>query len=292
MKVLSKHVLASVALVATALSVAPQAPAQFDPPRPSPKATVSQTIGLTEVTVAYCRPGVKGRTIWGELVPYGQVWRTGANEATTITTSTDLTMNGAKLPAGTYSVHTIPQKGEWTVILNKDAKQWGSYSYDEKKDAARFTVKPEAGAHEESMSFRFDNVTASSADLVLSWEKVRLPLKLEVDTLAAALASAKDAVEKSDRESWRTPLRAANYLLDSKSNYDQALTWADRSIAAGESFSNQQTRARILAAQGKTADAVKAGERALAVAKTNKPAPDPETVKQFEKTVAEWKAKK
>ena len=115
------------ALFAATLLAAAPALAQLDLPRPSPKATVSQTVGLTDITITYCRPGVKGRVIWGGLVPYDQVWRTGANEATTITFSDEVTIEGTKLPAGTYGLFTIPGKDEWTVIFNKGAKQWGAY---------------------------------------------------------------------------------------------------------------------------------------------------------------------
>src|SRR5437899_746922 len=111
--------------------------AQLRTPRPSPKASVMQTVGLTDVTIVYSRPGVKGREIWGALVPYDKVWRTGANEATTFAVSDDVMINGQPLPKGTYSLHTIPGKDEWTIIFNKDAGQWGSFSYDEAKDALR-----------------------------------------------------------------------------------------------------------------------------------------------------------
>lgn len=149
-------------------------------PRPSPNASVSQVIGFTDVAVTYCRPGVKGRVIWGELVPYDKVWRTGANEATTITFSDDVTIEGQKVPKGKYGLFTIPTKTTWTVILNKVAEQWGAYQYKPDQDVLRVTVTPKAGAFQERMLFTFENLTNNSAELVLSWEKLQVPVKIEV----------------------------------------------------------------------------------------------------------------
>ena len=147
--------------------------------RPSPNASVSQTIGVTEVTLSYSRPGAKGRKVWGELVPYGQLWRTGANEATTISVSKDVLIEGQKLAAGTYALFTLPTENEWTVVFNKNAKLWGTRDYDAAQDALRIKVKPQPADHEEWMSFRFTDLTDSSATLVLRWEKLAVPLKLQ-----------------------------------------------------------------------------------------------------------------
>jgi hypothetical protein len=149
-------------------------------PRPSPNAAVSQTIGFTDVAVTYCRPGVKGRVIWGDLVPYDKVWRTGANEATTITFSDDVMIEGQKLAKGKYGVFTIPTKTTWTVIFNKTAQQWGAYQYKPEDDVLRVTVTPKEGAFQERMLFTFDNLSDKSAQLVLSWEKLQVPVKIEV----------------------------------------------------------------------------------------------------------------
>jgi hypothetical protein len=148
--------------------------------RLSPNASVSQTIGLTDVAITYCRPGVKGRVIWGELVPYDKVWRTGANEATTISFSNDVLIEGQKLPKGKYSLHTIPTATTWTVIFNKVADQWGSYSYKQEEDALRVTVTPRDGDFQERMLFTFDKLTDNSAEIVLSWEKLQVPIKIEI----------------------------------------------------------------------------------------------------------------
>lgn len=151
-----------------------------DEARVSPNALTAQTIGTTNVMVAYGRPSVNGRTIWGELVPYGEVWRTGANEATALHTSGDLMVEGERLPAGTYSVFTIPQEnGAWTVIFNSAAEQWGSFNYDTSQDALRVEVMPETGESVEQMSFWFEDVDDDSATLVLGWGDVMVPVALE-----------------------------------------------------------------------------------------------------------------
>ena len=173
MKLRTSCLALSVALAFAASTAAP-ASAQPAGPRPSPKASVMQTIGTVEVTITYSRPAVKGRMIWGELVPYDKVWRAGANEATTFAVGQDVTVDGQKLPAGTYSLHAIPGKAEWTVIFNKDAKQWGSYSYDAAKDALRILVKPEAGEMKEWLTFSITPVAPDSGKVTLAWEKLRV----------------------------------------------------------------------------------------------------------------------
>lgn len=284
----------SIAVAAAALVAAGAAEAQFTAPRPSPGAVVKQTIGLTDVTVTYSRPGVKGRAIWGELVPWDKVWRTGANEATTIAFADDVTVGGQKLPAGTYSLHTIPGKTEWTFIFNKDAKQWGSYSYDEKQDALRVKAKPETVAtSEEWMEFEFENLTPSSADLSLKWEKLRVSVPIHVDTNAKVLAAGREAAKKAETDAWQVPLRVGGFVLDSKGDLNEAVAMAEKSIKARETFQGFSLKARALAEQGKKADAVAAAERALKIAATQQdPKPNEDVVKAFEKTAAEWKAKK
>ncbi|MFQ5818073.1 MAG: DUF2911 domain-containing protein [Terriglobia bacterium] len=151
-----------------------------DKPRPSPNASVAQTIGVTQVTISYGRPGVKGRKIWGGLVPYDKVWRAGANEATTIAFSNNVTIEAQNLPAGTYGLFTIPSATEWTIIFNKTAQQWGAMNYDAAQDALRIKVKPRAAEHEEWMSFSFKNLSAKSATVVLRWEKLAVPFRIQV----------------------------------------------------------------------------------------------------------------
>lgn len=155
--------------------------AQKDQVRVSPKASVMQIVGLTEVKIDYNRPGVKKRTIWGDLVPYNKVWRAGANEATTISFSSDVLVEGKKLPAGTYSFFVIPNKDEWTLIFNKVSEQWGAFEYNEAEDALRVTVKPKSNDFEEWLTYSFNNYDAKSQSAVinLEWEKLKVPFKVE-----------------------------------------------------------------------------------------------------------------
>ncbi|HMU43944.1 MAG TPA: DUF2911 domain-containing protein, partial [Ignavibacteriaceae bacterium] len=147
--------------------------------RVSPKAGVSQTVGLTDISISYSRPGVKGRTIWGELVPYGKVWRAGADEATKITFSTDVLIEGKKLAAGSYSFFVIPNKNEWTVIFNKVSDQWGAFEYNESQDAIRFKVKPQTIDFQEWLTYSFYKTSETSALISLVWEKMKIIFKVE-----------------------------------------------------------------------------------------------------------------
>lgn len=148
--------------------------------RLSPKAEVMQQVGLTDITINYGRPGVKGRTIWGKLVPYDAVWRAGANEATKITFSTDVLIEGKKLKKGSYSFFSIPGKKEWTIIFNKVADQWGAFEYNESQDALRVKVKTEKGNWQEWLAYTITKVTDTSAVIRLEWEKLKVPFKVEV----------------------------------------------------------------------------------------------------------------
>lgn len=170
----------NVFLIAIALMISACSESSSQNVRVSPLASVSQTIGeATEITIQYSRPGVKGRTIWGDLVKYGEVWRTGANEATSINFSQDVLVEGQALPAGRYSFHTIPGESSWTLIFNKQAEQWGSYNYNQEMDALRLTVTPQSGGAQEWMGFSFQELAGTSAVAVLSWDKLRVPFKIE-----------------------------------------------------------------------------------------------------------------
>jgi hypothetical protein len=273
--------LALSALGLAAVAANAQAPQLFAP-RPSPGASVTQTIGLTDVTIRYSRPGVKGRKIWGELVPYGQVWRTGANENTTISFSTPVKVEGKELPAGTYGVQTIPTEKEWTLILSKDADEWGAFSYNPEHDALRATVTPTAGMHsKERMEFYFDDLTDNSATVKLIWEKLVVPFKIEVDTAAQVAA----------KQRWQGLYQGANWCVDNGCA-DKAEKWLDASIALDANFNNLRAEANLYAKSGRTKEAIAAGERALAAAKTAAPPPAADQVAALEKLVAEWKGKK
>lgn len=275
------------ALVAAALVASASSAAELQLPRPSQKAQVMQTVGLTDVTITYSRPGVKGRVIWGGLVPYDKVWRTGANEATAITFSTDVKVNGQPLPAGTYSLHTIPTKSDWTVIFNKKAEQWGSYSYDEKEDALRIQVKTQPHAFNEWMEFSLPDIAVDKATVALDWEKLRVPFEIQVETVDHALASARAAMASLAADDQQTAFRCASFAFENNVAPDEARQWADKSISIKETWLNLRLKANMMAKEGKTTEAIQYAEKAIAVGD----APADEAAK-IEKQIAEWKKAK
>ncbi|HZM14383.1 MAG TPA: DUF2911 domain-containing protein [Candidatus Krumholzibacteria bacterium] len=277
--------------VAAAVAVMTQAAGAADLklPRPSQKAQLMQTVGLTDVTITYSRPGVKGRVIWGGLVPYDAVWRTGANEATSISFSTDVKVNAQPLKAGTYSLHTLPTATEWTVIFNTIADQWGSYSYNDSADALRIKVKPQPHEFVEWMQFSFPDIAVEKATIALDWEKLRVPFEIQVSTIDHALASARAAMAALAPDDQQTAYRSASFAFQNDVALDEARQWVDKSIAIKETWLNLRLKADMLAKAGKTADAIQFGERAIAKGKTDAPA---DVVMTMEKQVAEWKAKK
>ena len=278
------------------LAWVPVALAQLQPPLPSPGATVAQTIGMTKVEVVYSRPHVKGptrkeeRVIWGALVPYDQVWRTGANNVTKFTVDGDVTVEGQKLAAGSYGLFTIPGKTEWTVIFNKQSTgSPADYSAD--KDALRVKVKPETTDMHELFTIGFPQVTSNSAVLALRWEKLSVSVNLGVDTQSQFLAAAKDAVAKAKPDDWRTPLTAARYLYDNKYASADASAFLEKSLSVKETFNNLSLKATVLAGEGKKKEALAAAQKALAL-KDADPKPSPEALADLEKKMAEWKAGK
>jgi len=253
-------------------------------PRPSPNATVAQTFGVTEVTVRYSRPGVKGRVIWGKVVPYGEVWRTGANENTTIRFSTPVRIDGKELPAGIYGLQTIPGPDDWTIILSKDADEWGAFSYKPDHDALRFHAKPAPAAEpQEWMSFDFRNLSDTSAMLALRWEKLEVAWKIEADTPRLLVGTAQSDLRWQDA--------AAAWCIQSGTCLKEAARWLDASIAVEPTFGNQRAKARLLARENDYKGAVATGERALAAAHAAKQPPPPAQVSDLQAQIAEWKAK-
>ena len=314
----AKHLyISSFFLLMLVLGSAQYALAQPPPfvPRPSQKASVMQTIGVTDLTITYSRPGVKGRKIWGDalptqtaqgeatldnqnirpkdavIVPWGHAWRTGANEATQFVVTDDVWINGQKLPAGSYSLHTIPNKDEWTIIFNSIANQWGSFDYDAAKDTLRVKVKPEwVSENKEWLEYWIDPVTDNTAQVNIRWEKVRVPFTVEVkDVTAVALAKARAAVAAAKPNDWTTPYQAANFALANpdKANLAEAAGWLDQSIKVKETYQNLARKARLLAGQGKTQEAITLGDKALALGKAAKA-----NTSGLEKDLGEWKAKK
>jgi tetratricopeptide (TPR) repeat protein len=251
---------AASALIA-ALFVAPT-PAQgqvaLPTPRASPQASVTQLIGLTPVTVNYHRPGVKGRTIWGGLVPYGQVWRAGANQNTTLGFSSPMTVGGELLAAGTYGLHIIPERDSWTVILNNNSNLWGSMGYSAKQDALRLEVVPQDAPFEEWMGFSFAPVDDRSAMLDLRWENLKVSMLLEVDLAESTLAAVEAAIEEMGEDPERQSLMlvaAAELSVDNGLDLDRALAWVDRAVEIKKTFSNLGLKAQLLEKLGRGSEA-------------------------------------
>jgi hypothetical protein len=230
--------------------------AQVELPKLSPKATISQVIGYTNVTVEYYRPGVKGRTVWGDLVPLNKVWRTGANDATTIEFSTDVIIDNKNVPAGKYSFFTIPNNST-TVILNKVWKQWGAYDYKQEEDLMRFTVYPEADDFTEWLTFSFTDLSDSSATFNFNWERVKVSFKINVDVVKQAVERIKEATGKAKPEDFKTFNTSAEYLADKGIELEAAAKYADAAISANNSYLTHYVKAKVLFKQNKFTDSLK-----------------------------------
>jgi hypothetical protein len=253
----------------------------------SPNATVSQTVGVTDVRISYGRPSVEGRKIFGGLVPFDEVWRTGANEATTFSVSTPVQIEGESLDAGTYGLFTIPGKDAWTLIFNETADQWGAYNYDSSTDALRIEVEPESADSREMMTFSFEAVSDTSATCVLHWAETRVPFRIDVNTVDILRDRADEAV--ADASDWRMPLRYVGYAIENEVLLDEALGWANRSIEIKETYTNLRMKAHVLAAQTQYEKAVQTADAAMKKASSMDETPD--GLDDFRGTVEDWKAK-
>lgn len=253
-------------LLLTVAGLAAAAHAQsfvLDLPLRSPEAEVHQRIGLTSIDIRYHRPQVNGRKIWGELVPYGKVWRTGANTITTISFSDPVTIDGHPLDAGTYGFHAVPTPDEWTLIFSKNSTSWGSFTYDQSEDALRVPVKPEPSPMHEAMTFEVDHLEPDSAVVALEWENLRVPFHVGIDTHAIVQASLKRQLRGQKRYIWMSWDDAANYLLREKLSLDDALAYANHSIEIEDRFDNELTKSKVLAALNRPADSAAAHRLAI-----------------------------
>jgi tetratricopeptide (TPR) repeat protein len=259
---------------ATLAAVTPIAPtrvllAQAPPlalPKQSPRATVSQTVGLTTIGLTYDRPAVNGRQVWGALVPFDSVWRAGANENTVLEFSSPVQVGGQALGAGRYGLHMIPTRGDWTIILSRQANAWGSFSYDPKEDALRLTATPASGDMHERLTYTFDDPTESSVVLTLRWEKLAVPFTIGVDTKTVVTDSLREQLRGLGRFFWQPWSQAAAWCAANGVNLEEASAWADRSIAMNENFTNLRVKAALLGQRGDKAGAEAAARRSLAIA--------------------------
>jgi hypothetical protein len=259
-----KHLCILLAILAT---MTPLALAQsiLDTPRASQHAQVSQRIGITDITVNYSRPVVNNRKIWGTLVPYGEVWRAGANENTTISFSDPVTIEGKPLAKGIYGLHMIPNADEWTVIFSKNSSAWGSFTYNQSEDALRVSIKPRAGDFHEALLYDFDEVKPESAVLSLKWEKVAVPINVAVDVNQIVVKNLPDQLRGGVRYTWEAWDEAANYLLDHNLSLEDALADSNHSIQVEERFDNLVTKEQILDKLGRKDEAKAVEAKALAM---------------------------
>lgn len=284
------HGLSLALAIYSVLSIAPRPAAAQLPapelPQASPKARVEQRVGLTDFAVDYSSPGVKGRKIWGELLPYDELWRAGANAPTTLKASGDFTFGGTRVPAGTYSVLAIPGKSTWTVILNSNTKLQGTRGYADKDDVARVSVKPSSAPMRERLAYQFADTTDNGSRFDLEWDKLRVSVPITVETTTQARAN----IDKALGDAWRPHFLSARYLLDNGGDLTEALGYIDNSIAIKPTWWNNWVRAQILAKQERTTDALAAAEQAQTLG-AGDPVFDGFFKKDVEEIVARWRKK-
>ena len=239
---------------------------QLDLPRPSPLGKVYQRVGMTDVEIEFSRPGVKERTIWGDLVPFGTVWRVGANNATTISFSTDVMINGGALAAGKYAIHAMPGETDWQIMFNKDWDKGGT-TYEADKDALVIAVKPQSvEEHVERMTFEIPEVDDNSAMVLLRWEKLVVPFTVSADTSTLAMTAIDEEMARLHR--WQNTYNAANYAFSNDLRIEDAVKWIHSSVSMEATWFNTSLQARILAKAGKMAEARAAAKKAIEIGKS------------------------
>lgn len=251
----------AVGLFAISSQVLAQPPA---PPRSSPTTRVEQGVGVSKITLAYSRPGAKGRQIFGGLVPWGEVWRTGANEATLFEISHDAQVNGQKLAAGKYALFTIPKQDSWSVIFNRQAEQWGSGNYKSEEDALRLEIPSQKIAAQERFEIRFVDVDENTAKVEIRWAEVMVPFTVVFDTNNLAIEQARAFVAKATKDDARTVSNWANWGLQSGVALAEAEAWIAKVAAENDLYRYHALHARLLAKNGKAKEAGAAADKALA----------------------------
>jgi tetratricopeptide (TPR) repeat protein len=238
-------------------------------PRPSQHAVLTQRIGITDITINYHRPVINGRKVWGGLVPYGQPWRAGANENTTISFSDPVTIEGQPLAAGTYGLHMIPSQNEWTIAFSKMNAAWGSFTYNPAEDALRIKVKPAATDFHEALTYDFDDLKPDSAVVTLRWEKLAVPFAVQVNVHQVVEDSLHQQLRGLAQYTWEGWDDSANYLLSEKTDLDEALKYSNQSLQVEERYDNLMTKSQVLDALGRKDEATVARNQALDRADVN-----------------------
>lgn len=271
-----------VALVAGSFSFANAQ--QLRTPAPSPAQTIKQDFGLSDIELSYSRPGVKDRKIFGDLVPYGKVWRTGANNATTITFGDEVMIGGKKVPAGKYGLLTIPGADEWTMIISKQTDVSSPAAYKESEDVVRVKVKPATvGMKAETFTMQFANVQAESIELHMRWDDLMLSLPITANVEEKVMAQINNLMNKDNRPYFG----AAMYYIEKGKDMNQALAWLDKAVEQNpNAFWIHHQRANTLAKLGKKAEAKAAANKSMELAKTAK---NDDYVRLNEKLLAELK---
>jgi hypothetical protein len=270
MKTAVSSCLAAVASLALACQLAAQSQLQL--PAASPSCTLKQRVGLTDIEINYSRPGVKDREVFGGIVPWGHVWRTGANASTKISFSTPVKLNGNTVPAGTYGLFTIPDKEEWTIILSKDAKGFGAFDYKQENDVVRFKTKPiDFPTKAESFTIDINDIRDESALLFLLWDQTLVPVRLEVDVNSKVLPEIEKVMASSDKKSAGVYFQAASYYYEHDQDLTKALAWLNKGLEDKPdiAFELLYMKARILAKQGDKAGAIAAAKESIELAKAN-----------------------
>ncbi|NUQ23614.1 MAG: DUF2911 domain-containing protein [Saprospiraceae bacterium] len=273
--------------------VAASLQAQLELPAKSPKASVSYRVGLTDVTVNYSSPAVRGRKIWGDVVPYDKLWRAGANQATTIEFSTDVKIDGKELPKGKYALFLIPKEGDtWTAILNTVTDQWGGYNYDQSKDALRFEVQTKTVVQdEEHLQYTIENQGMDRGYIRLAWEKKRIYLPFSADVMKFSLANIENALMTAPvDDKWWIHAEAAEFLAENDGDLNLALQHADESATLRVDVWNWWVKARVQAKRGDYKAALATAQKLAELSKTNDEYKYyPEIKAEVEKAMAEWK---
>lgn len=244
---------------------------QIQMPQASPAASISQKIGLTDVSIEYSRPSMRGRKIFGELVQFGEVWRTGANAATVITFKTDVTIEGNNVPAGEYALYAIPDKNEWTMILSKNTKLWGAVGYNQEDDFLRFKVKPgKTGQKYETMEINFVDISDTGTTVAVKWENTRVKFRIETEVDSIVMAQIKELVIEQEPNNPGLYYQAANYYFTNNKDLSQAHEWITKSVAEDAKYWTMHLKAKIELGLGKKKEAIESATKSMEMAREAK----------------------
>ncbi|MBC3539739.1 DUF2911 domain-containing protein [Rufibacter sediminis] len=274
------------------LSVSSYAQTLLKLPQVSSRANLTYTIGVTNITLNYGAPGVKNREVWGKLVPYGKVWRAGANEATTIRFSTDVRISQENIPAGTYTLYVLPvDSSNWTFILSKQKGLWGTDGYDQKQDQVRIPYSPKSSSFHETLQYSMQDLTPTSGRLVLHWADKKLEVPIRVESHSQTMKLIKDSLSIAKPNDWNVLAQAVNYLIQQNLDHEQALQWVNKSIKIEENFYNTWLKAKLLAQKNEYSEALELNKKAQRLGKQAKESYEPYAA-EIEDAAVLWKEKR